>query len=391
VATLAEFTPLRAESVDTIRARIDAGINAGLDPADPRWTDTTPGGFFYDHTQVSALEAELLWDFASVELPASFFLPFSWGIYLDYWGELLDVPRKDEASATGEVTFTNTTAAPVLVGTGAEVAAPTADPDEEPLVFVTTAAAEVPALDEVTLPVVAEDPGTQYNVAADAVTLVLSALEGVTVTNAAAMSSGADVEADDPYKTRLLLEFSSARGGGTRDDYLAGALARPGVGGAVVEPLWAGPGTVRLVLTDTSGNALSAPAVAAEQEYWDPVSAPGTGLGAAPINHVVTVATVTVLTPPVKLWLQLEDGYTISNEAGKEDIEEPIANAVWDYARTLQPGDDYLLNRIRQAVMEVPGVYDVPQVHINNLLANYAVTALQVVRPGSVILTTAAP
>jgi hypothetical protein len=49
----------------------------------------------------SALEAELLWDFASTELPASFFLPFSWGIYLDYWGELLGVGRKDEARATG--------------------------------------------------------------------------------------------------------------------------------------------------------------------------------------------------------------------------------------------------------------------------------------------------
>jgi hypothetical protein len=138
VAALADFLPLRAESVDSIRSRVDAGVNAGLNPADPRWTDTTPGGFFYDHTQVLALEAELLWDFASTELPASFFLPFSWGIYLDYWGELLGVPRKDEARATGLVTFTNTTDADVLVGSGAEVAAATVDPDEEPLVFVTT-------------------------------------------------------------------------------------------------------------------------------------------------------------------------------------------------------------------------------------------------------------
>jgi uncharacterized phage protein gp47/JayE len=391
VATLAEFAPLRAESVDTIRARVDAGVNAGLDPVDPRWTDTTPGGFFWDHTQVLSLEAELLWDFASTELPASFFLPFSWGIYLDYWGELLGVGRKDEARAIGEVTFTNTTAVDVPVGTGAEVAATTADPDAEPLVFTTTGSAVAPALGEVSVAVQAEDPGSQYNVAPGAVSLILSTLEGLTVTNAAAMSSGADVEADEAYKARLLVEFSSARGGGTREDYIAGALARPGVGGVVVEPRWAGPGTVRLVLTDANGQALSGPAVAIEQEYWDPASAPGTGLGAAPINHLVTVATVAVLTPTIKLWLQLAAGYTITAEAGKEDISAAISAAVWAFERALAAGDDVLLNRVREAALKVPGVYDVPQVHINAVLANYAVTALQIARPGTVTLTTDAP
>jgi uncharacterized phage protein gp47/JayE len=331
VTTLAEFTPLRAESVDTIRARVDAGVNAGLDPVDPRWTDTTPGGFFWDHTQVLSLEAELLWDFASTELPASFFLPFSWGIYLDYWGELLGVGRKDEARAIGEVTFTNTTAVDVPVGTGAEVAATTADPDAEPLVFTTTGSAVAPALGEVSVAVQAEDPGSQYNVAPGAVSLILSTLEGLTVTNAAAMSSGADVEADEAYKARLLVEFSSARGGGTREDYIAGALARPGVGGVVVEPRWAGPGTV------------------------------------------------------------LAAGYTITAEAGKEDISAAISAAVWAFERALAAGDDVLLNRVREAALKVPGVYDVPQVHINAVLANYAVTALQIARPGTVTLTTDAP
>jgi uncharacterized phage protein gp47/JayE len=389
VAALADFLPLRAESVDSIRSRVDAGVNAGLNPADPRWTDTTPGGFFYDHTQVLALEEEGLWDYVSVELPASFFLPFSWGIYLDYWGELLGVPRKDEARATGLVTFTNTTDADVLVGSGAEVAAATVDPDEEPLVFVTTGSVLVPALGSASVAVAAEDP--QYNVAPGAVSLILAPLEGLTATNAAAVSSGADVEADEAFKARLLLEFSSARGGGTRDDYTAIALARLGVGGVVIEPQWAGPGTVRLVLTDASGQALSAPALAAEQEYWDPAAAPGTGLGAAPINHLVTVATVAALTPPIMLWLQLEPDYTITGEAGKEDISEAIRAAVWDFERALRAGDDVLLNRVREAALKVPGVYDVPQVHINSLLANYAVSALQIARPGTVTLTTATP
>ncbi|HMF58811.1 MAG TPA: hypothetical protein VK595_00485, partial [Vicinamibacterales bacterium] len=73
---LAEFQPLFTESIDTIRARIDANVNAGLDPTDVRFQDTIPGSFFWDHTQTFAMEAEFLWDFASTELVASFFLPF---------------------------------------------------------------------------------------------------------------------------------------------------------------------------------------------------------------------------------------------------------------------------------------------------------------------------
>lgn len=161
MATLAEFEPLRAESVDSIRGRVDAGINAGLDPTDPRWTDTTPGGFFYDHTQVLALEAELLWDFASTELPASLFLPFSWGVYLDYWGDLLGVPRKDEVAALGEVTLENTGTEDQIIAQGTQVAAEGQNPDEESLVYLTTANSfTLAAGASITTPVVAEDPGS---------------------------------------------------------------------------------------------------------------------------------------------------------------------------------------------------------------------------------------
>jgi uncharacterized phage protein gp47/JayE len=394
LSALADFVPLRTESVDSIRARIDTGVNAGLDPTDPRWTDTTPGGFFWDHTQVVALEAEMLWDFGSTELPASVFLPFSWGDYLDYWGELLDVPRKDEVAAIGVVTLENTGTTSQIVGPGTQVAAPTQDPEAEPLVYLTTVDAFtlLPGT-SADVAVQAEEAGSQYNIAAGSVTMMLSGLDGVTVVNAASITGGADVEADDPYKARLLLEFSSTRGGGTQDDYVAEGLARPGVGGVVVEPRWAGPGTVRLVLTDPAGSPLSAPAVAVEQEFWDPPSAPGDGLGAAPIDAVTTVATVAELAVATELWLQLLEGYTVSGEPGKQDLSAAISTAVMNYVNSLKPGEDVLLHRVMQAALEVPGVYNVVQVTINTLLADLAVSALQVARAavGAVTMTTAAP
>lgn len=384
MAALAEFAPLRSESIDTIRARVDAGVNAGLDPADPSWRDTTPAGFFWDHTQTMALEAELLWDMASVELPASVFLPFSWGIYLDYWGALLSVPRKDAAAASGEATFTNTTGASLLIGTGSQVAAPANDPEQEPLIYATTADATVAAGDSVTLPILATATGSEYNVAVDAVTLPLGALAGVTVTNADQITGGADVESDPPYKTRLLLEFSASRGGGTKDDYVAAALARPGIGAVVVEPRWAGNGTVRLILTDQDNNPLSVGKIAEEQEYWDPTGVPGDGEGAAPINHVVTIATPAAVTVDTILDLDLDAGFTVTGEVGKEDVAAKVTAVVSAYIDSLKAGDDVQLHRVLAAAIGVTGVHEVSSVTLEGVAADFAISALQVAQPGTV-------
>lgn len=390
MATLAEWTPLRAESIDTIRARIDAGVNAGLDPADPRWRDTVPGGFFYDHTQAGAFEAELLWDMASTELPASFFLPFSWGIYLDYWGELLSVPRKDAAPAHGQVTLTNGNAGPVFVATGTEVAAPANDPESDPLTFRTTQDATIAAAGNAVLNVEAVETGSEYNVAVAAVTLPLSSsLSGFTVTNVAAMSDGADVESDDAYKQRLLLEFSAARGGGTRDDYIAAALARPGIGHVVVEPRWAGNGTVRLILTTSANDPLSIPGVAAEQEFWDPPGQAGNGIGEAPINHVVTVATVTVVTVPIASTIKLESGFSFDGAGGTENITAAVTLAITRYFATLDPGEDVQRNRVMAAILEVVGVHDVTALTLNTFAVDKVIAALEVARPGVPALTAA--
>jgi hypothetical protein len=70
-----DFLPLYVETTDTIRARIDADVNAGVDPSDPAFVDTTEGGMFYDASQPIILEIERLWDALSAEVPARRPLP----------------------------------------------------------------------------------------------------------------------------------------------------------------------------------------------------------------------------------------------------------------------------------------------------------------------------
>jgi uncharacterized phage protein gp47/JayE len=383
--TLIEFVPLRQESIDTIRARIDAGVNAGLDPTDPRWRDTTPGHFFYDHTQAFALEAEFLWDYGSTELPASFFLPFSWGIYLDYWGELLDVPRNDAAAATGEVTFTNDTASGVAVTTGTEVAVPAVDVDADPLIYRTTAGGTVPASGTLTLPVEAVSTGSEFNTAAASISMVLSPVSGVTVSNATAITGGADVELDEPYKERLLLEFSRPRGGGTKADYISDALKNPSVGHVVVQPYWAGPGTVRVIVSDHNNDPVSQAVVDELQAYFDPI--PADGEGAAPINATVTVATVSAVNATVAATITHESGFSLDGSNGTEATEAAITAAVQEYINSLEPGRDVQQSRVQAAILSVTGVYESSEPTINGVAGNLAIGPLEVASLAAVNLT----
>lgn len=367
MAALSEFVPLRNESVDTIRARIDANVNLGLAPGDDRWQDTIPGGWFFDHTQAFALEAEGLWDYASLELPASFFLTFSWGIYLDYWGEMLAVPRNPPVSATGEVELANATANDIGAAAGTNVAVPAPDPTGTPLIFTLDATVNVPAGGSVFVAITAEETGPQYNVSAAAITQVTSPGEvgGLTVTNADPVSGGADEELDEPYKARLLLEFSGARGGGTIDDYIAETLRNfPSVGSVAVQPTWAGPGTVRLVISDQDHQALSGAVVAAVQDYWDVE---------APIDAAVTVTSVTVVETAIHADLELFPGYSLDGASGTTAVEEALVAALQQYFHTLPAGRDVLHNRVIATLLAVDGVYDVTGLTIDGLAGDKAV------------------
>jgi hypothetical protein len=143
---LQDFQPLRAENVLTIRARVDADINAGVDPSDAAFLDTTEGLAVWDMTQGLVLEFDRLWDFVSTEVVAASFPAFAWGEYLDYHGDTLNLLRKDEVASTGAIYLSGQPGTPIP--TGIQVATVRPTPDTDPIAFVTTQAV-----------VLAESPG----------------------------------------------------------------------------------------------------------------------------------------------------------------------------------------------------------------------------------------
>lgn len=136
------FFPLfEGNDEDDIRARMDADLNAGLEPDDENWVDPREGGMNYVISQPWVLEAARIWDALSHEVPAAAFISSSWGEYLDGHAADLGLVRKDAVAATGEVLFTGTPG--TVLPSGIAVSADQSDPDIEAPEYITTESGEI--------------------------------------------------------------------------------------------------------------------------------------------------------------------------------------------------------------------------------------------------------
>jgi uncharacterized phage protein gp47/JayE len=383
MADFTDFFPLFQESIETIRARLDADINAGLDPNDPAFLDTTEGGLWYDLSQTVALEQERQWDALGSEVPAALFPVFAWGEYLDEHGVTINLERKDAVAATGMLTFTG--AVGTLIATGVQMGTLQTDPDADPITFRTSASATIPAGGSVDVPIEAVEAGSAGNVASATITVLLSPVAGVSaITNIDATTGGADVETDDAYRVRILLEYANPSGGGTVADYQRWALAYAPVGFATVDSLWNGAGTVRVVITDVNNSPVSAAVISGLQNLLDPVA--GQGQGLAPIGATVTVATPALVPINVSATVAMNAGYTLDGAGGTVAVRGGIEEAIRAYIDKLKPGDDVVRERVASQFFQVEGVYDVTNVMLNGAASNVTLTSMQVARTGTVTL-----
>jgi uncharacterized phage protein gp47/JayE len=361
-----------------------ADANAGLSPDDPAYLDTTPGGFLHDIVNTAVLEIDRLWDAAGAEMIAAAFPAYAWGTYLDEHALTVGLVRKAAVRAVGFVTFTGVEG--TLIATGTEVGAEQTEPDTPPVTFLTTQAATIPAGLSVDVPVAASEPGTDGNVASGTITTVLSPLEGIAgITNAQATLSGAEIESDEALRNRVLLAYGGAQGSGTVADYQAWALAYPGVGFVGVEPIWNGPGTVRVTVTDANNRPVAQETVDGLQELLDPV--PGEGRGLAPIGAVVTVGTATSQAVAVAATVTLRPGYTLDGAGGTIAVRADLEDAIRSYVDKLPPGEDVVYKHVLARFFEVAGVIDVPTLTLDGGTANVPIDALEVAQTGLVTLS----
>ena len=147
--------------------------------------------------------------------------------------------------------------------------------------------------------------------------------------------------------------------------------------GCKVYPVWNGGGTVKLVILGADYRAAPAQVVSAVQEAIDPTK-DGSGVGIAPIGHVVTVQTVTEVPITISCQISYMDGYTW------EDVKETFADGVESYLLSLretwEDSDGLVVRqgRIESILLDIPGVDDVTGVSIAGGSGNYVMADTEV-------------
>lgn len=358
---------LTEQTEEAILARMLARV-----PAD---VDKSEGSFVWDALAPAAYE---LYDAAvwAQEALRRGFASTTFGAYLDLRCAEHGVTRRPAAKAAGRVKLTGRAGMTMPAGTRVATAADpvTNTPSVE---FETLADVVLDAGGLGTADVQAAEAGALGNVAAGAITIAVSASGGIrAVTNPAALTGGMEPESDEALLQRFLLKVRSPGTSGNRSDYVQWAMSVPGVGGVLVEPLWNGPGTVKVVLLDDNKRAASTALVSVVQTLIAPSDG---GEGLAPIGAKVTVEAATEV--PIDLSAKL----TIAGSATLEAVKAMIEGGLREYLSQLAFADSLVrYNRISAILLDLPAIVDFQDLRVNGGTSNIEMGAGEVAVLGTV-------
>lgn len=203
------------------------------------------GTFTYDVLASNSIE------FAKQEVEReqaykAMFARTSWGEYLEMRAEEHGIFRRQAVKAKGTVTVSGNGTVPqgsvFQTATG--------------IAFYTTKAASITQAGNI--PIECSTAGTTGNVKAGTITVIPMSIPGISsVTNADATYDGFDEEDDATLYNRFIFKVRQPATSGNVNDYIEWATSVAGVGHATVVPLWNGNGTVKVIITDSSGNPAS--------------------------------------------------------------------------------------------------------------------------------------
>ncbi len=180
---------------------------------------------------------------------------------------------------------------------------------------------------------------------------------------------GEDEEDTESIRERYFATFDTKPYGGNKKDYIQKTNALAGVGSTKVKPVWNGGGTVLLTILDSEYNKASDTLVQFVQNEIDPTK-DGTGVGIAPIGHVVTVQTADEVVVTISTNITFQEGYSFSSQ--KTAIEEVI-NAYLLEIRKVWADETASVVRISQIetrILNLTSVVDINNTKINGAASN---------------------
>ena len=326
--------------------------------------DKREGSIVYDMLAPSAHRWELV-GFALDAILAESFIDTAEGDYIDKRAAEQGLTRKPAEKSTGSVTFTGQ--AGTVIPEGFSVMT------DQGIVFLTDVEATIAAEGAATVQCTAAVGGTDSNVAANTiVTFEETALAITSVTNELPFAGGIDRETDDELRGRYLTKVQNPVGSGNIYHYQEWALSVSGVTKARVFPLWAGNGTVKVVITGQNGRAPGEEILEAVRKTIEEN---------APIGATVTVAAVEEVALTVSATIELLNGATA------EDVQESVKKAIDNYITEAIAEGIVRINRIGEAILSVDNIADYSNILLNGGTSNIPLNTEQSIYLSEVTLS----
>ena len=183
---------------------------------------------------------------------------------------------------------------------------------------------------------------------------------------------GEEKEDDESLRKRYFESFEIKAFGGNIDEYKKLLNSIDGVGGGKIYPAFNGGGTVKLTIIDNGYNVPDEELIKNVQNYIDP-DPKGSGIGAVPIGHSVTIEGVREERINIEFSLTVEEGYEKDYviEEAKKNIEEYFLELRKSWAD--EKNTTVRSSRIEMKVLDVMGIVDIENIKLNGKVGNIVV------------------
>ena len=234
------------------------------------------------------------------------------------------------------------------------------------------------------VPVESEEEGSKTVPDYNGTVLSLDGIQGlvsaILVFNHPEDFNGVDAESDEDLRERYYITVRRSPGSGNVDDYIFWCSEVPGVGKVIVQPLWDGPGTVKVTVLDSNGDPASPGLITDVKSYLDPVD--GEGMGKAPIGAHVTVEAATPKT--INVIANVEKSSSRTMDEIKQSFETELNNYYKQI--NLSSAREVIYNKVGAILLSINSVMDYNGLTINGETSNITLVVNEIPTLGVVVL-----
>lgn len=217
--------------------------------------------------------------------------------------------------------------------------------------------------------VIAEMPGSKYNVKTNEITYIPSKTKNiVSVTNEEEYFDAYDKETDESLADRYYSALRNNKTSGNVAHYKDWALNVQGCGYCKVIPRWDktnghdGDGTVKLIIANSNKHIASSDLITNVKDY---IAKDKDGSGEAPIGATLTVVSFREKQINVNIDVLLDTGYVLDN------IKTVIQTTLNDYFLNMNiEADKVRLFDITKAISKIDGIIDMDNLSLNGVEGN---------------------